>query len=310
MKKSFEWYYFDLHSADGYDLVFTLHTLPFMTQFAVSIFDLFIYKDNHLLEHRFFTRPLHDLQRDKNSYEIYFDDKNFILYDKRTIRLSAAAPRISLELNFVNVLGDKAAFEHDLLDEENKAGSFVWKLHAPICEAHAEIHIENKQFRFKGQGYHDYNAGNIFLKRKLSGWRWSKFYYRDNLVIVGEIMPRTGKTKSILVLASKSALQWTDDIMISRNGDRFTLQSQVIRFVFEQEKYSRLDDIRFLSLKPPKILRIPAKIVEIMSALSLHFAFLKPLRKILTNARYVRRRLSGQIDNEKQTNVFQEEIFF
>ena len=310
MKKSFQWYYFDLHSEDGYDFVFTLHSRPFMTQFAVSIFDFFIYKDNRLLKHRFFSKPESSLQRNHNKYEVYFDEQNYILYDKRTIRVRAKNAHISLDLTLSNIAAGSEIPERNLLTGDSPSDFFVWKLIAPLCRARAAVNMDGQEFSLQGRGYHDYNAGNIILNRELRSWRWSKFYFPQKLVIIGEVVPREGKAGRILVVATQQGTQWSEDFRLSENRQRIKLQSRIVDFDFLRERFSQLDDIRFLLLNPPGIFAIPAKMFEMAIAIMLQFKFLNPLTKMLTNVRYVRQRLSGQNSAGKQVSVFQEEIFF
>ena len=117
MKNFFEWYYFDLHTEDGFDLIFTLHSRPFMSVFAVSIFDFFIYKDNELQEHRFFTLPSKNVQHSKDGSEIYYNENNYLSNDGLNIKVRAQSKDISLKLDFINLIKDTDPLIKNLLPE-------------------------------------------------------------------------------------------------------------------------------------------------------------------------------------------------
>jgi len=310
MSKPFEWYYFDLHSAQGYDLVFTLHSRPFMTLFNVAIFDIFLYKNNQLQQHIFFSRPLKALKQDKKPYEVYFDATNFILYKRDEIEVRASYGQTTLHLQFSGLLEPHKRLKQNLLPGNRTNEFFGWELRAPLCLGRANMRIATEQLRLTGQAYHDYNAGNISLKKKLLGWRWGKYYFEDALLIIGEIAARGGPVKKVSVLAQGKALKQSDEFELIRSADGITLNSDLKSFEISKTDQRQLDDIRFLSIEPPKILLFPAKIVELIFAFCLRFNRLTPFTKMLANVRYVRQRLLGQNKNEQHISIFQEEIFF
>ena len=310
MPKKFEWYYFDLHSEDGYDLVFTLHSRPFMTQFAVAIFDIFLYKDNALLEHRFFTLPAKDLREEKPEALLWFNDNNFIAHKQNVIKAIAAKDDIRLDMELIPVAGNPGAFRYDLLGAGHEKRKFIWRLFAPRCMARVKLSLGDKIYELQGQGYHDYNGGDVFLKKALKGWRWSKIYVEDKLFIIGEIMPRNASVHKILVVPDKNNLQHSADFYFSERAGKLILKSHIAGLDILIEKKFQIDNIRFLTLQPATLLQYPAMVYEILTAVSLQYGLLKPLSRLLTNARYVRRRLLGKSVEGVEVQVFQEEIFF
>lgn len=310
MNNKFEWYYFDLHNDEGYDLVFTLHSRPFMTQFAVSIFDIFLYKDNALLEHRFFTIPAGCLKEDGSETPVWFDENNYITHKQKQIIARAKGADIYLELKFTKIYDYGDFFQYDLMSHKQQGQEFIWRLFAPLCRAKAKLSIGNKTYNMQGKGYHDYNAGNFFLKKELKGWRWSKIYDQEALFIVGEIIPRQAPSHKILVVPGKQKLHHSADFYFFADTKKLTIKSAMSNFEFILEKSRQIDDIRFLASQTSGSFLYPAKIYELITAFSLQYSVLKPLSNLLTNARYVRRRLQGKTAEGGDVNVFQEEIFF
>ena len=75
---NFEWYYFDLHTHNGYDVVCTVHPKPFNSIFNISIFDVFVYKNNKVLFHHFFVKSADQKQNEEAPFVLKYDDNNYI----------------------------------------------------------------------------------------------------------------------------------------------------------------------------------------------------------------------------------------
>lgn len=195
--KLFEWYYFDVHCDNGEDVVFTLHVKPFMSAFAISIFDFFIYRDGRRIEHSYFALPREQAQRsDDGSRLIYTADNSIVRVDDR-IQVRVQDAQITLDLNLENECPFKRPLELDLLPKSGPGQSFKWKVFAPLARARGTLRIADKEYILNGRAYHDYNCGTVNLFDTLQGWTWGKTYRDGKLEVRGKITDRNGMQKLV-----------------------------------------------------------------------------------------------------------------
>jgi hypothetical protein len=306
----FEWYYFDIHTDDGYDVIFTLHTKPFNSVFDISIFDVFIYKDNQPLIHHFFIRPQNELSISQNPFCLIVDGDNYIRKSNNLIEVAVKDEKINLSLKFNNLLPEQKPVEMELYPDQEKGKYFKWIVYAPLCDAEGELTWDNNNIKIQGRGYHDYNAGNINLKKRLSGWHWSKFFYGENLLIFGEIVPRKNKTKRVLVHVTPEGCRKDDSPVKIEDGKNLQIKSPVVNFQFSNKEIFNIDAIRFYISQLPAILLPLTKLWEITAHISTKNKFLSILKNILTNVKYIRYRKTGIADQKDLINSFHEEIHF
>jgi hypothetical protein len=163
MKNTFEWYYFDIHSVDGYDVVVSFHTLPFSSVFSVSVVDIYVYKDCMLLLHHLIVRQQSELRQLNNPFCIAVDDLNYFKKNGNIIDININDIDIKMILIFKNLLFEEYSKVFELFPEISNKKSFQWRIHAPFCEAKGSLVWQGNEYTFKGKGYHDYNTGNIRL---------------------------------------------------------------------------------------------------------------------------------------------------
>lgn len=307
---NFEWYYFDFHTDDGYDIVFTLHTRPFMSVFNVSIFDLFVYQGERRLLHHFFIRPQDQMSIGCNPFILRFDDHNYFIREQGCLELSVRDAQVALQVKIENLFPDRKPLEENLYPDTAQGKTFKWILYLPLGHAAGSFKSSSLQIPIEGQAYHDYNAGDINLKKELSGWYWGKFYRQDSLLILGEIITANRQKKSIFVNATPDIFEVDKEPRVIISGSDISLQSSSGSFSFSCEQDFLIDDIYFLVDTWSSSLLPFVKLREIAAALTLEKQLLRPLNRILTNGCYQRFRKTGRDEQGISITSFQERIFF
>ncbi len=307
MSDSFEWYYFDIHTDSGYDVVFTLHVKPFMSRFDISIFDFFVYKDKQRLIHHFYSRPQQELLRGQDGYILRYDDRNYLKKTDDTFWLAFKDEKLEFNLQLDSLLPTAAPLNVNLLPDSENADLFKWTLFAPVCKGFGLLRFKGNEILLDGRGYHDYNGGSINLKQTLKGWYWGKFFEAGKLTILGQITDRNGKQKNIKLTADTNGLQQEQNIKIERASGVTTAGD----FKFTESIRWMLDDIRFfVSRNNSGGKQIFSKMMEILLYFLSRIPGLNFLHKMLSNTRYRRFRVEGTLPDGKALVSFFEEIEF
>ncbi len=302
------WHYFDVHTADGYDIVFTLHNRPFMSLFNVAIFDFFIYHNHRRILHYFFTLPQTREFTQAEPFLLRFDDHNYIKELNGGMEISAHNERINLQLRLENCL-PPAEYIHLRLPLGEK-DYFAWQLLAPQSASSGRLSWDNHELSLLGQGYHDRNYGTVHLKSALSGWRWAKFFLPDEMLIVGEMYFRKAPERFVLVRCTKQSCRWTQQATVERNRERLRIHSDLGDFSLQQRSKQRIDHTDFMIPAWPALLQPAEKLRELLAFFTINYKLLQPFKGIFTNGCYERYK-SVYFDNHKQeVQAFQERIFF
>ena len=306
MSNPFEWYYFDVHTDSGHDVVFTLHVKPFMSRFEISIFDFFVYKDNKRLIHYFFSRPQQELQRGQNNNILKYDDRNFLKKTDDMFWLSFTDETIAFDLRLESLLSTDNPPQVNLLPEDRGNEYFKWIVYAPVCRASGALSFKEEEISLDGRGYHDYNGGSINLKKTLKGWYWGKFFEAERLTILGQITDRNEKQKNIMLTAGTNGIQQEPNIRIERASGVTTAGD----FKCTESAKWMLDDIRFFVSRGSGSKQIFSKIMELLLYFLSSIPGLNFLHRLLSNTRYRRFRVEGKRENGEPLLSFFEEIEF
>ncbi len=311
----FEWFYIDVHQEDGYDVVITLHTHPFMSQFEIGIFDIFIYYQNQPLLHRFFVFPQEEMQRTGDSL-IKVDNQiklNFKIEKSGAFLDFALDPvHLQLELTQPEISGLPLTEE---LFEENQAKSFQWQLLLPMARATGKINIlpsgeqSLKQLPIEGIGYLDSNYGNINLKKEVSYWLWAKIKWQDGLLIAGKVKTKDGNIRDILVKYGQGEVAVDQQARIEFTGQQLNIDSALGQYQLALNNVKVIDDLRFLISTAPKIFSLPMKVIEVLAGIAVQKKSLKWLTPLLTNGRYFRKRWLATSKTGEKVEIFGEEMF-
>ncbi len=314
-QRFFEWFYIDVHQKDGYDLVLSLHTHPFMSQFKICIFDVFIYYQNQPLFHRFFVIPQNDLHRPSPFLiEVQTNLRlRFEIKDRQAFfEFVSEQVQILLELERPKVEGLPLNLE---LFKGESDKSFQWKLFMPLAKATGKISYsvtgekEVNQMPIDGTGYLDSNSGNINLKKELAYWLWAKIKWHDELIIAGKVKDAKGKLCNILVKCGEDSVSVDEKAKIDFNSQHIFINSILGQFDFFLNEVKVIDDLRFLVSTAPKIFSLPMKLIEVIAGIAVQKKSLKWLAGWLTNGQYFRKRWLATAKTGEKVEIFGEEMF-
>ncbi len=314
--QTFEWLYWDVHQPDGYDLVFSLHVKPFMSHFAVSIFDVFVYQNNRLLLHKFLLFSPDKLQIEQNGNRIHHRDNPLFLLERntRTLTLSARADWLTLDLEMTTDTPLSAPLDVHFPARSSALQTFRWLLFMPLAKASGTMQIQNKKgdwqkITLNGRAYHDANSGGFNLKKELKAWQWMKIYQNETLWIAGKIVPLHEQVNNVLLRVRMPRVDLTLQANIESDEHGLNIVSPLGDLHFDYIEHYKLDDLRFLVPVWPKPFESLEKIREILAAFTLDRKILAPLRNWLTNGKYRRRRWLARDAQNRNVEIFGEEMF-
>ncbi len=300
----FDWYYFDISDSSGLDLVVTFHTRPFPTAFDISIVDIFLYRDNHLHWHYFFTLPLKSLHTSEK--EIHWNDANKMIFDKNRLTVHAADRKIEVTIEF-NTPIPMLNSEFELLPRATDQKSFRWQLRIPRAEARAAVEYDGKQYFVEGTGYHDRNFGTVYLAGELQKWRWGKFYFPDKMMVLGEIVDKQNNVKS-LIIVQNGKVQAFEDVPFQWEDVRLQLPLPSGNLKLEKISSVCVDEIFFYTPASPHKMKGYHALRELINFYSNthHINF---VLKKNANARY-RRLKEIFLFQDQKVKAFLEEMEF
>jgi len=302
----FQWYYFDLHNTDGYDLICTFHHVPFNSVFHISIIDVYLYKDEKTELHHYFVLPQKNVTAEMEPFKLQFDANNFIIKEKNKIIVQAEDKRIRLRLD----LSDRSRgtiHRASLLPREYPNDGFYWKVFAPWCDGRASLHFDDRDIQLKGMAYHDFNGGSLNLKKVLKYWYWGKYAFDGRLFIFGEITTRKHETRNIALLAEEGSVQMDENpARTVKDGVEF-YSTQMGEFSFRMGKRRRIDTINFFMSSLNSI--FITKLLEVIFQLSTRLPGFAKLHRYMENTRYLRYRCTGTSGDGHPVNTFYEEMF-
>jgi len=306
---NFEWYYFDFHSEDGYDIICTIHPKPFNSIFNISIFDIFIYRDNKIILHHYFVRNSNELQIHKNGpFVIWYNNINYVKRTDNRIEVLLTDQNVQVYINFIDLFNLADPIRNELVkDKSSDISLFNWIVYAPFCEAKVNLKWDDNSIGLSGWGYHDYNSGAINLKNTVKQWYWSKFYIGNQLIVYGEITAINGKTKKIGLLANKQRYQFIQDPKIKEQDNKIYLNTPFKEVVINIRSKEKIDDVYFYISKLSGLTYF-VKIMEFMFFASKKYSF-KFLSRLIANSHYTRTKIIGYAEDKTKVTCFYERMY-
>ena len=286
----------------------TIHPKPFNSIFDISIFDVFLYKDNAPLLHHYFVKNRNQIQRNKGDFVFIYDQENYIKKTGDQIELAIKDDFIDVHLFLKDILGEKHPKVNELIDKRNDESQFNWIVFAPYCEGKASIVWKDYKYDLKGNGYHDYNSGAANLKQIICKWYWGKYYFNDELLIYGEILAKNGKTRRIALWVNREGYAIDDNPELMENNQEFKFKVATKEIIFKMQPKKTIDSVVFYMSRLSGVTTF-VKISEALYYFSSRYS-LTLFTKLLGNTRYIRSRTIGKTLDNKTVSCFYEEMFF
>lgn len=307
MPKKFEWYYVDLHSDEGYDLVFKWHTAPFMSVFRNGILDCFLYLNGKKICHYAIVYPQERLVFRKEPLKLGYD--NFAEFNKMNSRyfLEIEHTHFKMELEFENLLPDKLYEVENLNPDPNDQDSFIWKLISPLSSGKARIAWMDNEWEVSGRVYFDYNAGDMFFKEKLKSWIWQKVYLGNQLFIGGQINSKNNWIRDLLIHIDSNGIKKINNGRLRMIDRNIYISGDEITSTLNLDEIKQIDNIRFFTGKEGNLLN---KVREAGSYFSGKLPTYLPLNLLLSNVHYKRYKGNGKDSSGGKIFSFREEINF
>jgi len=303
----FQWYYFDLHSVDGFDLICTMHVVPFNSAFNISIVDIYLYRGEKTELHHYFVLPQRHIKFQDDPFLLQMDAHNFISKKDNNIYLQARDTKTDLRIELQNNASDSEPPVVSLLPPDYPEDGFYWKVFAPSCNGKAWLLYDGRRFELQGPAYHDFNGGRLNLKQELKYWYWGKYSFDDRLFIYGEITTRKKETKRVALLSAEGHVQLDENPLRTVKDGNVYYSTHMGDFGFKMGERRQIDAISFFmsTLSSAFI----TKLIEIVYQLSAKLPFLSKLHQYMGNARYLRFRANGETLDGVPVKTFFEEMF-
>ncbi len=314
--KTFEWHYLDVHQSNGYDFVFTFHTIPFMSRFSVSIFDVFVYRDNQPYFHEYFVMPRKEVKTMPGEFFYYGSGGRRFVFktSERQVVLRVSAEKFTLHLTAENLQPNLEPLHYDLF-EDSEEKSFKWHLYMPRARARGTLTIispkttENEELTIEGTTYYDGNSGNVNLQEVIDNWLWLKLNLRESFWILGKIVTNQQKTFDVAVKVDEHEICTTKKARIEFSQNRLQVLSECGNLDLQIFQTFTIDQLRFLVPSWSGVAGVLEKFREIFAAMALKRNPQGKISKMLTNGRYVRKRWLANDARENKVELFGEEMW-
>lgn len=201
---SYEWWYFDAMSEDGYSIVIIFYDgNPFSRRYIEAIngpaegvagsfpaLSISLYRDGKPLYYGFrecdpldaeFSEdhPSGSVEQSRFSFET---DENELIYRVELDQKLAGGDTIRGSLEFRSP--QKELFGSD--EEASERAPHKWNLIQPKCRVAGEIRIggySEEMISFHGIGYHDHNTGREPMKESFDEWYWGRYHLEDATLV-------------------------------------------------------------------------------------------------------------------------------
>lgn len=213
---SYEWWYFDAQSVDGYKIVVIFYDgNPFSRRYIKAL-----EKDENPKANQFPAISISVYQNDKPIFysfkEVESSEAKFsseipfgkigsnrfsgnqhqtqLEYEVTLQQKLACGDSIKASLTFRSDIQSLPRFPSDT----SSSDSHLWNLIMPSGYVEGEIHIDGFQrmdINFFGLGYHDHNLGFEPLKDSFQEWYWGR-YYLENSTFIYYLMKIDGEWKN------------------------------------------------------------------------------------------------------------------
>jgi len=238
---SYEWWYFDARSDDGYSVVIIFYDgNPFSRRYIRSIemndgktasdfpaISVSVYKKGKPLFYSFEEFSVENASfsgiepkgaTGLNSFEGRIEDDE-ITYEVILNQKVANGDKLIGKLCFKS---GSFEFGNQTAELQGNLDDHTWNLVMPACNASGHLEItglKNYSIQFEGIGYHDHNYGHEPMKESFDEWYWGR-YHLQNDTLIYYLMNQHNRwnKKAWLINKSGTVSEFDDDIQITDTG--------------------------------------------------------------------------------------------
>lgn len=213
---SYEWWYFDAISTDGYSIVIIFYDgNPFSRKYIQELYakgnvaagkfpaiSISVYNKKKPVFYSFEEFKAENADYSQKNPVGYAGQNSF--YGQKNegklryvVRLNQTVPNgdnIKGTLTFFGTEKNLSALGNETADNNSK---HTWNLILPLCEVTGNLEISGYQYEkieFSGTGYHDHNTGSEPMKNSFDEWYWGR-YHTSDAVFVYYLMREKGSWK-------------------------------------------------------------------------------------------------------------------
>lgn len=260
---SYEWWYFDAQTADGYSLVVIFYDgNPFSRRYIESLssekhaaagqfpaISISIYKNSTPLFYCFeevepgeasFSSLMPEGSVLNNRFEGTMDDK-YLAYSIRLNHIMVNGDSITGNLQFNSKLIRRGLQK---LFSGSEYSKHTWNLVQPACLVSGELKLGGstpKTITIDGWGYHDHNRGEEPMKESFDEWYWGRYHF-SNTTLVYYLM-RENKhwdKKAWLIDKSGSVIPMSESISLNDKSTSIFGLSSSRKIEFNTDRHHAL----------------------------------------------------------------------
>lgn len=185
----FEWWYFDAHFDNGYQLVVVLHTALFNVTSRPAVIAIHLYgPDGWKAVEVAAFRPW-EVRGIMGRCDVRMGSSRvWDAGDRYIVHLEQGRIRARLEYHR-EVAGSKIG-TGILFADQVSGRSFHWVIPLPRASISGWLWVDGKRVAVKGTGYHDHNWGNLDIGEVFQRWVWGRVVADEYTLVFGELLGR------------------------------------------------------------------------------------------------------------------------
>lgn len=239
---SYEWWYFDAQSTDGYKIVIIFYEgNPFSRRYIQALengtsieaeqfpaISISVYKEDKPIYYSFreveaesseFSSDLPKGRVQRNRF-LGATHQTRLEYHLILDQELANGDSIKADLTFSADLKSQPHFP----ESDSQSESHEWNLIMPSAHVQGDVQISGyhqENIYFKGLGYHDHNVGFEPLKESFSEWYWGRYHLKDSTFVYYLMNKKSSWEKKAWLIDKNGGVLSCNNIEMENNGLSF-----------------------------------------------------------------------------------------
>lgn len=205
----FEWFYFDIHTPEGIDIVITHHVQPFSLAMDIELLDVFLFENDREVTHQSTVYRRGAVVHGREPFSIRSPD-GAIEQVSDGYRLRYCGTSHEYDFRLRQCAESWTPLPCSLLADTRNPDSFMWVVWAPHCTCEGTFRVGDRVIEISGLAYHDQNWGTINLAQHFKSWRWGKYLLDDGIMVYGDLRYRRSPARQLCVSAGRGGACYFD----------------------------------------------------------------------------------------------------